>query len=232
MRRTRKRQTPSDAPRASRGGVVTRLAPADRRARRMRVELDGAAWAEVDSEVVLARGLTQGQTLDERECEGILADDEFLRARRSAAILLYTRSRSVAELRRLLAERRFSPATVERTLAHQADLGGLDDARFAGEFARRQLKRGGVGTRRVRERLRQLGVASGAIEAALGDEPAAQGEAQTESARRFIEKRAARLQNDPPDARRRKIVQALRRAGFESEVYGDCLEEYLRGGGD
>ncbi|MBN1866142.1 RecX family transcriptional regulator [Candidatus Sumerlaeota bacterium] len=228
MKRIRTTKTAETNPAEGRGGVVTRLRAADRRARRMAIEIDGEPWVEIDSEIVLRRNLVRGQTLDEKECEEILADDEFLRARRAAAILLHTRSRSVAEMRRLLFERKFSLATVERTLIHLNEVGGLDDERFARDFARRQLGKGGVGARRARERLRRLGVANDAIEAALEEEPAARTDAQVESARRFVERRLARLRSEAPDARRRKLVQALRRAGFEAEAYGDCLEECLR----
>ena len=208
--------------------TLTRLSPADRRGRRMHLELDGEPWAEIDSEIVLRRGLCQGLALAPSEIEEILADDEYIRARRAAAILIHTRPRSVAELGRLLAERRFSRPAIERIVLHLKEIGDLDDRRFAEAFARHQFKIRTIGPEKIRHRLRQLGVEEKIIDATLAEEPAACQDSQAALARRFVERRMKRFRNEPIPTRKRKIFQALRRAGFEPDVCATCVDEILK----
>jgi regulatory protein len=206
--------------------TVTRLVLADRRGSKTSVEIDGEPWVELVTEVVLQRGLAKGQSLEASDLDALLDADAFIRARRATARLLQARPRAMAELKRLLEERRFSAAIAERTVAHFLATGDLDDAAFARKFARHQLKTRKTGPLRVRFQLRQLGVASDLIDAALEEEPAAQTESQETVIVRFIEQRLRRVGPDDP-RRRAKIFAALVRAGFEPDTFATLLDEAL-----
>lgn len=208
--------------------VITRLKVANRRATRTFVELDDAPWAELDTEVVLRHQLSKGQVLSPAEQAALLAEDAFIRARRTAAILLRTRLRSVAELRRRLVERKYEPATVDQVVAYYEEKGDLDDARFAEVFVSHQLKTRPDGPRRIATQLRQLGVADNLIQAALEKADATDTDLQVERARQFIERRLRRLSDADPRKRRRKLTDALLRAGFEPGVYEPLLREMLQ----
>ena len=94
--------------------VITRLKAVGPRAARTEVELDGCAWGVIDTEVVVKHGLAKGRVLDESDCESLLREDAFVRARRIAAGLLLTRPRATGELRRRLYEYRASPPRKRR----------------------------------------------------------------------------------------------------------------------
>jgi len=208
--------------------LITRLKVANRRATRTFVELDDAPWAELDTEVVLRHQLSKGQVLSPAEQAALLAEDAFIRARRTAAILLRTRPRSIFELRHRLTERKYEPVTVEQVVAYYEEKGDLDDARFAEIFVSHQLKTRPDGPRRIATQLRQLGVADNLIQAALEKADATDTELQTERARQFIERRLRRLSDADPRKRRRKLTDALIRAGFEPAVYAPLLREMLQ----
>jgi len=203
---------------------ITRMQIADRRGARTRIELDGELWMELDTEVVLKAQLERGMELSPARQEDLQKADELVRARRAGARLLQTRLRSVGEIRRKLIEKGFSEDAAEGVVARFLDLGDLDDARFAAAFARNELKLHAAGPMRVRHKLRALGVAEDLIEQALAAEPGAAPEAQLAAARRFVEKRLPRLTGDRR-TRQRKMLNALQRAGFESDVIWPLLRE-------
>jgi SOS response regulatory protein OraA/RecX len=232
--------------------TITRLKAADRHGVRTTIELDGEEWGTFDTEVVLRHELSPGRTLDEQECERLLREDAFVRARRVAALLLAIRPRSSQELRRRLRDYRprarrrrsrrnvsfaadesappappFDEATIEAVVAHFTETGDLDDARFARRFVRHHLKLRAVGRLKLRNQLLQLGVAENVIDAALAAEPVARPEGEAATIRRFIKRRLPRLQRDKPERRRQKLDASLLRAGFDPEVFRPLLKEAL-----
>ncbi len=89
--------------------------------------------------------------------------------------LLATRAHFREELRRKLAEKGYTEAEIEETLARLAALGHLDDRRLATEEAGRLRSRKGLARRGVAAELRRKGVATEAIDAALDGGPDEQG---------------------------------------------------------
>lgn len=203
---------------------ITRLKIADKRGMRTAVEIDGEPWREIDTEVVLKAGLSAGMPMDDAALDALALDDETVRARRAAARLLQTRPRAVSELRALLGRREFSPQAVDRVVAHFSETGDLDDARFARVFARHEFKMRATGPLKVRHKLRKLGVGEDLIDHALAEEPEASPQAQRRAARRFVERRIERLKGDC-EARRRKLLGAMRRAGFDADVAWEMVRE-------
>ena len=205
---------------------ITRLKTANRRGTRILVEIDGEPWMEIDAEVVLKRQLQRGMAMPEEMREELAFADETVRARRAAARLIQTRLRAVEELRRKLADKDFSERAIDATIAHFEETGDLDDARFAAAFVRHEFKVRTTGPLRVRHKLRDLGVAGAVIDRALEVAPDASADAQRDAARRLIEKRLPRMRGDYT-ARKRKILGALQRAGFEADVAWPLVSEML-----
>lgn len=221
--RPRREPKPKREPLATREvageAAITRLRVADRRATHIVIELDGEPWAELGSEVVLRHALETGRLLDDAARQTLLGDDAFVRVRRAAAILLQARPRAEAEMRRLLFQRRHSEAAVERVMAHLRERGDLDDARFARIYTAHRLRTRREGPRRVAQALRQLGVEDRFAAAALAEAGQEDPEGDERRAREFAEKRLRRLASEPdPAKRRRKLLQAMQRAGFDLDA--------------
>jgi regulatory protein len=208
--------------------VVTRLAAVNRNATRVQVELDGAPWIELEGEVVLKNALAKGLELGPEEQRRLVEENDFVRARRAAAILLKTRPRSVAEMRRKLLERQHPAGAVDRVVAHNLETGALDDAAFARLYARNQLKTRLVGPARIEGALRRLGVGAVEIRQALEECGADERDEQERRARRLAGRRGALRRGDDPAKARKRLFERLQRAGFDSEIAREAVEEALR----
>ena len=133
-----------------------------------------------------------------------------------AVDLLARRERSVAELRRGLLQRGYAGDEVEAALARLAERGALDDRRLAERFARSRLERGGQGRHRVRQALRQRGVAGPAREEGLARalEQVDEAEALERAARLYWTRRAS----VEPRERLRRLGAFLLRRGDPAEL--------------
>ena len=140
-------------------------------------------------------------------------DRAFERALRA----LNRRERTTAELAAWLAQRGFTPATVDAVLDRLTETGGLDDARFARIYAEDKRELAGWGAERIRTELHARGVAPGLIDAALR---AVTPEGEAERATALLAKRGAPLDGDA--ARARALAFLLRR-GYPSEVAYDAV---------
>jgi regulatory protein len=88
-------------------------------------------------------------------------------AYRRAVLRLARRDHTVAELRRVLLERGHEPAEVDEAIERLRRERYLDDKGYAERFARSRLAHQGLGRTRIRQSLRQRGVARGEAEAGL-----------------------------------------------------------------
>ncbi len=88
-------------------------------------------------------------------------------AYRRAISRLARRDQTAAELRRALLDRGHEPREVEEAIARLVREKYLDDSGYAARFARSRLAHQGVGRTRIRQALRQRGVARGEVEAGL-----------------------------------------------------------------
>ena len=149
------------------------------------------------------------------------------RVRKSALHYLNQRAASREQLRRVLRRRADRSRKVhggdrdemmewiEETLDWCERLGYLDDAKVARDRAR-AMRRRGASTRAVRAKLREKGIASDHVDAALGDDP---GE-ELRAALRLLRRRKmgpwSRVEVDAD--RRKRELGVLGRAGFAYDV--------------
>lgn len=134
------------------------------------------------------------------------------------------RERSVAELRRWLAERGVAKDEVETVVVRLEEIGELDDARFARRYAEDKRELSGWGSERIRGALGERGVAAEHIEAALGEEAEAE---QVSRAARLLARREAALDSE---ADRARALGFLNRKGFSYEVAHEAIRASLRDG--
>ena len=116
--------------------VVTRLEPERPRSRRTVLELDDERVRFMPASLVARLGLEAGDSVD----PGVLADQAAMLepelARERALYLLSYRERSVGELRAKLADDGYDDDVTAAVVARLAELGLVDDVRFAEALAR------------------------------------------------------------------------------------------------
>jgi regulatory protein len=134
-------------------------------------------------------------------------------AKERALGLLAVRWRSRAELRRRLTLAGYETEEIDLALSDLEQAGLVEDVRFARELVRDQASRKLAGDRAIRSALRQKGIASEVVEAALdeaGDE--------AERAEALAESRARRLGHLPPEVAYRRVFSLLVRRGYGSSL--------------
>ncbi|MDX6725722.1 MAG: regulatory protein [Baekduia sp.] len=134
------------------------------------------------------------------------------------------RDRTVLEVRRHLESKRVEPDTIEQTVAELADLGYLDDARFAQRFVEDRRTLDHWGNERIERKLLSSGVAADLVAAALAER---EDGGELEAARTVL----ARRFRTPPetDRDRERALGFLVRKGYELEVAYDAIRAYGRG---
>lgn len=128
--------------------------------------------------------------------------------------LLAVRPRSRRELERRLLTAGFEPEEVADELGRLREVGLLDDARFAAQFAEHAVTRRLQGSRAVGAALAAKGVDRRTIEQALAEVQGDDGERLGKVA----SQRAARLASLPPETAYRRLVSFLVRRGYEASA--------------
>lgn len=133
-----------------------RLGP--RGSRRRRVYIDGEEWRALPAEVVRDIGLRVGQQVEPTVLDQRIAESEPARAWERALRLLNYRERGSGELHRRLTEDGYLERVVGETVSRAADLGFVDDRRFADGLVRLLVDGKHLGRRRVAAQLSAKGV--------------------------------------------------------------------------
>jgi len=151
----------------------------------------------------------------------------------AGARFLEVRPRSVAEVRRRLADAGYRPDLVAGAIERLAALGFLDDEAFArawvesrdrahprGAMAlRRELRRKGIDDATITAVLAERSATSPGIVVGEGDDARGPADADEAAARRLLERRAAGLLRiADPKARRQRAYALLARNGFDPDV--------------
>lgn len=191
---------------------------------RVSVYVDGAFAFGIHQNVLLQFELHAGRHLDVDEQIEIMAAERKRAARAKALDYLSYKPRTAAEVRRKLARSGFDEVVADDAVARMRDLGYVDDAGYAHDYARERFRHKGHGPRRIAYDLRRRGVARHHIETALDD--LRQEVDLLQSARELARKRWKRLaREDDPYKRRRKLSGYLRRRGYSFDVIRRVTEE-------
>jgi regulatory protein len=129
----------------------------------------------------------------------------------------------VAEIRRHLEAKGIGPSTIDEAVAELHEQGYLDDARFAQRFAEDRRALDAWGAERIERKLRDAGVPSEHIEAALATQSA------DEAREAAIEILRRRLSAPPQDDRgRERALGLLVRRGYDLELAYDAVRTFER----
>ena len=142
-------------------------------------------------------------------------------ARAIAWRALNRRERTELELRGILAEKRIAPEEANVVLEELLDGGFVDDAAFAHRFADDRRRLDAWGSERIGRRLRELGVASDRIAAAVGEQDHGD---ELEAALALLRRRVP----DPPTTPRERdrALGMLVRKGYELDLAYDALRRH------
>lgn len=145
--------------------------------------------------------------------------------------LLSIRWRTGEELRRRLRRHGFEGVEIEQVIVRLESDGWLNDARFAEAYSRSKLRKG-IGLRRIRRELQELGVDDAVSAAGIGAAAADEDEAGrlSDLCQKRIDRVIARdgIAALDGDAARKKIVSFLLNRGYELSAVLTTLDQAMR----
>lgn len=185
--------------------------------------IDGEKAFDLDLEVYLKAGLRPGDDLTDEFLHRLAVSSDARRAEQKALNLLAGRAHSEKELERKLS-RSVSPEAAGRAAAKMAELGLVDDERYARSLARELFSRKGYAASRVRLELIRRGIeceTAGRIASEDAPEPRA-------AAKGVLSRKYARCLGD--EKGRRRSAAALQRMGYRWEDIRAAMREIISDG--
>ena len=138
-------------------GRITSIEAQKRRPGRVNVHLDGVYAFSLEASLALSAGLRRGDPLDEAAVSALLRQEERESARARALHFLETRERSRFEVQSRLEKYGYESSVVDGVVGWLADLGFVDDARFARLYCH-EKSAGGWGPTRIGAELFRKGI--------------------------------------------------------------------------
>jgi regulatory protein len=199
--------------------VITALEAQKRNKDRVNVYLDDEYAFSLD--IMAAAQLTKGQHLTDAEIAMLQAQGEVSKAVERAVRFLSYRPRSIAEVRRNLAEKQTPAAVIDAAVERLNSLGYLDDRAFAAFWVENRSTFKPLSQRALRYELRQKGVARADIDAALAHLD------EEETALQAARTQIRRLRRRTQDQFRAKMSAFLQRRGFGYSVIESVTETVI-----
>lgn len=200
--------------------IITDVQP--RRHRLSQLYIDGEAAVKVDTETWLRSGLMPGDEIDDERLHRLLQDSAAHRAHEKALYLLEHRAHSKKELERKIARAEFDKDAAKAAADRMEELGLIDDEQYARRLTQELFTRKKFGVRRVKQELREKGIADEIIALVL-EEFSPETEETVEKIRELIERKYPMAQED--EKVRRRAVAALQRYGYKLEDIFAVLNE-------
>lgn len=186
---------------------------------RVRCQADGeSVTLVVGASGVRAFNLRAGLTLDTVSWAGLLRESRVVVAQDAALRMLSTSRRSRRDLELRLRRRETDATVVADALGRLDAIGLLNDDEFAIAEAAAQLRNAARSSGAVKRRLRQRGVASDIVDAAVAAAVDSEGVDDAERCEAAAQKRVRQLHGLDRATAHRRLVGFLMRRGFSGDV--------------
>ena len=204
---------------------ITAIEQDPRRPGAVRLELDGTRFGVVPAELIVAEGLSPGQTIAPDVHERLSAAADVEAAFRTGLRMLELRSYARADLGRRLQRKGHPRAAVDVALQRLLTMGLLNDEAYARNYVQTRAARGRGPSRLVRDLL-AMGVQRSVIDRAVAAEWP-EGSDRTSMPQALVSKRAAQLGTMPKQTKRRRLLAYLARRGFSGRDVSALVESVL-----
>jgi len=200
---------------------ITDITRQTKRQGRCNIFVDGEFALGLSDEDLMTHRLSIGMEISQEELANLQNAIEYTRARDMAVVYLSHSPRSAKEVAKKLAEKEFSPASIERVIDLLIKNGYINDIDFASALIKRRLGESLHGKKRIVGELYQRGVAKSDILAAFaqideeGNDPRNSEEtaARAALAKKLRNKDHATIASNPKEIA--KLTAFLARRGFD-----------------
>lgn len=200
--------------------IITDVRP--RRHRLSQMFIDGEPAEKVDTETWLRSGLCVGDEIDDERLHELLQASAAHRAHEKALYLLEHRAHSKKELAAKIARSEFDREAANAAADRMEELGLVDDEQYARRLAQELFTRKQFGARRVKQELRQKGIAEEIIAVVL-EEFSPERDESVGKIREILDRRYPTARED--EKVRRRAVAALQRYGYSMDDVFTVLNE-------
>jgi regulatory protein len=190
------------------------------------VELSDGSSIRALEEHLSVYALEEGNSISQDVVFRITTSYEYGIARQVAMRLLKTRPRTEHELLRRFRRQGIRSNISKQVLDDLRAEGLVNDRLFAQLWIKEKVGRGTCGKRRISMDLKSKGIDETVVEEELALNYDDDHEAET--ARRFAERRMARLKSVPPGTRSQRIYNLLLRHGFRRDLARAAVESAQR----
>lgn len=192
----------------------------------MCVELSGGGLAQemkiyIHSEIIRKYNVAKGMELSEEEADRLIYENDLRRARERALYLMESRDHSYRELFDKL-EKNYSEDICFEVCNRLAEIGVINDSRYAEKLCRQLFEVKKLGRYRVRQEMRLKGLGSEIIEEAM--ENFSEEDEPFERLEELVEQKYERYLTDRKGVE--KVKNALARKGYSFGEIKEVLDLY------
>lgn len=192
----------------------------------MCVELSGGGLAQemkiyIHSEIIRKYNVAKGMELSEEEADRLIYENDLRRARERALYLMESRDHSYRELFDKL-EKNYSEDICFEVCNRLAEIGVINDRRYAEKLCRQLFEVKKLGRYRVKQEMRLKGLGSGIIEEAM--ENFSEEDEPFERLEKLVEQKYERYLTDRRGVE--KVKNALARKGYSFGEIKEVLDLY------
>lgn len=192
----------------------------------MCVELSGGGLAQemkiyIHSEIIRKYNVAKGMELSEEEADRLIYENDLRRARERALYLMESRDHSYRELFDKL-EKNYSEDICFEVCNRLAEIGVINDRRYAEKLCRQLFEVKKLGRYRVRQEMRLKGLGSEIIEEAM--ENFSEEDVPFERLEKLVEQKYERYLTDRKGVE--KVRNALARKGYSFGEIKEVLDLY------
>lgn len=192
----------------------------------MCVELSGGGLAQemkiyIHSEIIRKYNVAKGMELSEEEADRIIYENDLRRARERALYLMESRDHSYRELFDKL-EKNYSEDICFEVCNRLAEIGVINDRRYAEKLCRQLFEVKKLGRYRVKQEMRLKGLGSEIIEEAM--ENFSEEDEPFERLEKLVEQKYERYLTDRKGVE--KVKNALARKGYSFGEIKEVLDLY------
>lgn len=192
----------------------------------MCVELSGGGLAQemkiyIHSEIIRKYNVAKGVELSEEEADRLIYENDLRRARERALYLMESRDHSYRELFDKL-EKNYSEDICFEVCNRLAEIGVINDRRYAEKLCRQLFEVKKLGRYRVRQEMRLKGLGSEIIEEAM--ENFSEEDEPFERLEKLVEQKYERYLTDRKGVE--KVKNALARKGYSFGEIKEVLDLY------
>ncbi len=199
-------------------GIITALEPQKHSEDRMNVYLDGEFAFGLAA--IHAITLRVGTELSTEDIAALQAADAVEQAREKALNYLSHRPRSEAELAGYLRERKVPAPVIDEVLERLRRVDLVNDEAFAHYWIQNRAQFRPRGKQALVQELRQKGIATAVISAAMADYD------EVVAAAQVAQELGRRLAHLPSDVFKRRLSQRMARRGFSYALIQEVLANY------